>query len=613
MPLCAHKKTPTSVFRDICYQSQLGDRIKRRLATSTKDSINFVQSLSLYRALKVHRGCVNTVTWNERGNHILSGSDDQTLVVTNPFTGDVVVKCKTGHRANIFSAKFMPHTGDREVVSCSGDGNVIYTELMQSPEVCNTANINEFNCHSNSTTYEVVTIAQEPRSFMSCGEDGTVRLFDLRKISNCHKMCCKENIVIMSPSSITAMAVSPVHQNYIAVGSSDSHIRIYDRRFLSYINFTAGGEQITLPVKAFMIPSLEKRPFRVTSVSYSSDGCQLLVSYSSDHLYLFDISRQGVEVVPLNDKVKRKMQRQENADPPPVRRLRLRGDWSDTGPDARPEREAMEASATSSGQVRPILHATMMNRMTEVISRMLADPRTRANLNLLSHLGQQANPTLAEEQRQQEAGPSSGTGTAPPPYGNGSKNARDHDADASNYTSDEDEETETKSELSALQEDDIEPETNYDYLLMKFTGHRNARTMIKEASFWGDEYIMSGSDCGHVFTWERATGKLVMLMEADHHVVNCVQPHPTLPYLATSGIDYDVKIWAPFQGDDFENAPRFDEAEAQRLMERNAVMLEETKDTITVPAAVMIRMLACIHSFRNRNRGNIARIDDEDE
>lgn len=28
------------------------------------------------------------------------------------------------------------------------------------------------------------------------------------------------------------------------------------------------------------------------------------------------------------------------AAPTPVRRLRLRGDWSDTGPDARPEREA---------------------------------------------------------------------------------------------------------------------------------------------------------------------------------------------------------------------------------------------------------------------------------
>lgn len=35
-------------------------------------------------------------------------------------------------------------------------------------------------------------------------------------------------------------------------------------------------------------------------------------------------------------------------------------------------------------------------------------------------------------------------------------------------------------------------------------------------------------------------------------------------------------------------------------MARNAVMLEETKDTITVPAAFMIRMLACIHSLRTR-------------
>lgn len=32
--------------------------------------------------------------------------------------------------------------------------------------------------------------------------------------------------------------------------------------------------------------------------------------------------------------------------PPPVRRLRLRGDWSDTGPDARPEREGGRRSGT---------------------------------------------------------------------------------------------------------------------------------------------------------------------------------------------------------------------------------------------------------------------------
>lgn len=99
---------------------------------------------------------------------------------------------------------------------------------------------------------------------------------------------------------------------------------------------------------------------------------------------------------------------------------------------------------------------------------------------------------------------------------------------------------------------DLEMESReivYDYFLMKYTGHRNARTMIKEATFWGNNYVMCGSDCGHIFCWDRRTGKLVMLMQADQHVVNCLQPHPKLPYLASSGIDYDVKIWAPILQD----------------------------------------------------------------
>lgn len=137
----------------------------------------------------------------------------------------------------------------------------------------------------------------------------------------------------------------------------------------------------------------------------------------------------------------------------------------------------------------------------------------------------------------------------------------------------------------------------YDYVKQKFTGHRNARTMIKETCFWGDNYVMSGSDCGHVFVWDRNTAKLEMLFQADNHVVNCLQPHPNLPYLVTSGIDYDVKLWAPILQES-----TFDEIVAAQIIERNAIMLEETKDTITVPAAFMIRMLACIHSLRSRNR-----------
>ena len=52
---------------------------------------------------------------------------------------------------------------------------------------------------------------------------------------------------------------------------------------------------------------------------------------------------------------------------------------------------------------------------------------------------------------------------------------------------------------------------------------------IKEATFWGDDYIVSGSDCGHIFFWSIEDQKLAMFMEGDHHVVNCLQPHPTDP------------------------------------------------------------------------------------
>lgn len=268
---------------------------------------------------------MNTISWNDNGQYLLSGSDDQTIVVTNPFNGQVLVQYNTAHRANIFSAKFLPHSGDRGIVSCSGDGIVLYSELTTAASVkyyqkssvapmsphrhgsdANDANLNYFNCHSRGTTYEVLTVPTEPQSFMSCGEDGTVRLFDLRQISRCHKTCCKDNILVLSPSAVTSMCLSPISHNYIAVGSSDSIIRIYDRRYLSLVDFSipaAASDRHTLPVKAFTIPSYEKR---VTSVTFSEDESELLVSYSSDHLYLFNMMHEVSSVRERFEKYRKK-------------------------------------------------------------------------------------------------------------------------------------------------------------------------------------------------------------------------------------------------------------------------------------------------------------------
>ncbi len=63
--------------------------------------------------------------------------------------------------------------------------------------------------------------------------------------------------------------------------------------------------------------------------------------------------------------------------------------------------------------------------------------------------------------------------------------------------------------------------------------------------------------------------------------------------LATSGIDYDVKIWMPTKEEAI-----FDVDKANEVMRRNEIMLEETRDTITVPASFMLRMLASLNNIR---------------
>lgn len=64
-----------------------------------------------------------------------------------------------------------------------------------------------------------------------------------------------------------------------------------------------------------------------------------------------------------------------------------------------------------------------------------------------------------------------------------------------------------------------------------YVGHRNSRT-VEGVSFFGPkgEYVMSGSDCGHIFIWKKKGAKLVRIMVGDRHIVNHLEPHPYLPF-----------------------------------------------------------------------------------
>jgi len=63
-------------------------------------------------------------------------------------------------------------------------------------------------------------------------------------------------------------------------------------------------------------------------------------------------------------------------------------------------------------------------------------------------------------------------------------------------------------------------------------------------NFFGphDEYVVSGSDDGNWFIWQKSTGALHDILEGDGSVVNVIEGHPNLPLAAVSGIDHTVKV-----------------------------------------------------------------------
>ncbi|KAE8299174.1 DDB1- and CUL4-associated factor 6 Androgen receptor complex-associated protein [Larimichthys crocea] len=950
----------------------------------------FVQRLKLEGTLNVHDGCVNTISWNDTGEYILSGSDDTFLVISNPYNKKVKKSIRSGHRANIFSAKFMPHTNGQEIISCSGDGIIYYTHTEKSPEYNRQC---QFTCHYG-TAYEIMTVPNDPYTFLSCGEDGTVRWFDLRMKTSCTKEDCKDDILINCRRAATSISISPLVPYYLAVGCSDSSVRIYDRRMLgTRATGNYMGRGTTGMCVRFVPAHLSNKSCRVTSLCYSEDGQEVLVSYSSDYIYLFD---------PKDDQARElkgpSEERREELRQPPVKRLRLRGDWSDTGPRARPESErerdgeqspnvslmqrmsdmlsrwfeeaseaqtsrgtrpqsrprgtavrpessppaapagasARESSvperpmgtdATPEVPAGPVAAAAAMPKSTSssssssgssstvtapppsssssvessapsssspptsspdseqrsqadstgtptptptptsepalseygphrlpislVCRRLqrllrLADPpgrgpraapspssssppsssssaaserqSQRAAAAATSAAAAETQPrtdspssvvnkqlgsmTLDEQQGATEAaasppdqpvsvpassssaptsstsssststtvtnrpstaepvlslhyssegtttstikldftdewssstsssmgsgGPKAseaaavqsresllmqssvseqapsgssgqqsaatasteppcdascsgalGSSSAPAPVEGSSEGGAMASAPPAEGTEDtsggcrraeptaeEGEEGQSQPARGNQDSDDSDddpiliPSTRFrgqgqrgsavgDRMIrrsaaariqelfrrrkerremeesetqnirrpsvkMVYKGHRNSRTMIKESCFWGNNFVMSGSDCGHIFIWDRHTAEHLMLLEADNHVVNCLQPHPYDPILASSGIDYDIKIWSPL-----EESPSFNRVLANEVITRNELMLEETRNTITVPASFMLRMLASLNHIRSdrlegdRSEGSGQENDDE--
>ncbi|EDO31720.1 predicted protein, partial [Nematostella vectensis] len=327
-----------------------------------------------------------------------------------------------------------------------------------------------------------ITTPGDSNTFLSCGEDGTVRMFDIRTKQKCAKRDCREDVLIDCAKAITSISINPQAPYQLAVGCENSTVRVFDRRSLSTANHSSAANKMRGMVCKFRPDALSERTCRVTSLSFSDDGGELLVSYCADYLYLFNM--RGPKSSPLtpgsngeNDHSSSSPQRSNL----PLKRLRLRGDWSDTGPNARPE---SEATSTESN---------LMQRMSDMFVRWIEE---------------------------------------------------------------------------------------------SFRANQRGRGRPVTSS------VTSSSDCGRIFLWDKNTCEIVVVLQGDKHVVNCIQPHPFDPILASSGIDYDIKLWSP----SLEYPQPL--GELDEIIKRNEKMLEESRDTITVPASFMLRMLASLNHAR---------------
>lgn len=80
--------------------------------------------------------------------------------------------------------------------------------------------------------------------------------------------------------------------------------------------------------------------------------------------------------------------------------------------------------------------------------------------------------------------------------------------------------------------------------IRSYKGRINEQTCAKEVRFLCQgAAVASGGDCGHFYIWATESTELLRKLPADRCVVNSVAAHPSLPLVATAGIDANIKAW----------------------------------------------------------------------
>ncbi|OAX80682.1 hypothetical protein ACJ72_04977 [Emergomyces africanus] len=243
----------------------------------------WIDDMDIVNELGGHTGCVNALSWSTSGKLLASGSDDQHLNIYSyqpdsssaPFFLNTTIE--TGHSANIFSVKFMPHSNDRTLVSCAGDSEVRVFDIEYSGRASTASEFatsirgrrfnNFFNgmwylteANTNARVYRShadrvkrIVTESSPYLFLTCSEDGEVRQWDLRQPSSAYPLPRGgQGFMAYRPGlnhddsnvppplisykryhiDLNSISCSSSQPQYIALGGAHLHCFLHDRRML---------------------------------------------------------------------------------------------------------------------------------------------------------------------------------------------------------------------------------------------------------------------------------------------------------------------------------------------------------------------------------------------
>ncbi|EEB08003.2 WD repeat protein, partial [Schizosaccharomyces japonicus yFS275] len=323
---------------------------------------SWIADLDLKNKLSKHTECVNALCWSESGDLLVSGGDDTKLVIWDVYDNyNVKSIINTGHTHNIFGTKFLPYSNNSKILSCSGDGLVKLFSLDRTSNEENSYGIDSctsvWDCHRDSVKQIVPT--DDGHCFLTCSTDGTVRGFDTREHHHCDSnSSCSCILVNYAPFGIelNTLSMSKGHSYNFVIGGTHPFAFLHDRRMYgrhSQSHFTrtsrcvrkfcpGGGESSNYPYNR-----------EITGCRLSNyNPHELLVSWSSDYIYLFDIN--GYENTPATFKEEREHLKRCNSNAKNIRKKRLRTS----------DQSRMLPSMTSTNYIRlvPNLYITFHSR-----------------------------------------------------------------------------------------------------------------------------------------------------------------------------------------------------------------------------------------------------------